>query len=499
MKRSPTIQAIYIFLTLMAVFVGCFFVWGQALLLRPFWMDEVHSWLLISDPDLSHAMDALRKGADYNPPGYYLFARAFHTVVPLTEHNLRVLSAILTIGTATGLALVFARRMTWIAAVGSSLLVCSQSLVILQSTEARFYALWLCLLTWFCLLLTMNGQKRRLPLSLGLFILATSIAGTHYFGIISVGLACGAYVVAERFTKQSIIRASIPLLASVITVGACLPILKGQKAALTAPTWVKPATLETAASYVTQFFPSLLILVAFGVWLVGFLLKQKPPEHFEEPTADDTAPRPTAAASTDLLVFGSLLLMPVVLIGFSMAVQPALVNRYAIAGCLWLVPLFSMLLKTEEMKKSCLVLLAGCLLFAFAVKRGSATWEFNLKRSTELAQHLDEIPHGKIVLFEDRIDYWLLQHRTPNENWFQLDFKSATNDELTNLRTVQRDVGRAIQPLYPGRFPMKSVQDCESIDFYLVPYRDRTPQSAITSSGRQFLPFNASVFRVLRD
>lgn len=504
MKRSVMMQPAVIAFTITVIFVCSFAIWGQTLLLRPFWMDEVHSWLLISDPDVNHALNALRRGADYNPPVYYLVARAFHSVVPLTEHNLRVLSGLLTIGTSIGLALVFARRMTWLAAVGSSLLICSQSLVILQSTEARFYALWLCLLTWFCLLLTSHDGKQKVVRIVLLSVLAASIAGTHYFGIISVGLACVAFAAANRFRSQSIVRAIIPFGAAVVAVACCLPLLRGQKAALTAATWVKPATLESAVGYVTQFFPALLLLVAGAVWLAGVLLRPVNNENAEgdtERVVDSAAPSDTFSRNSDLFVFGSMLLMPLILIAFSVVVQPATVNRYAVAATVWLVPVISWLLKTTdgESKKSVLVFVAGCLMFAIGVRQGSATWNFNLTRQRQLASDLEDVPDDQIVLFENRIDYWLAQHRSPQKMWFQLDFESADADGLTNLRIVQRDVGRAIQPLYPGRFPMKTVHDVSETDFYLVPYPDRDPQSAIVETERTVSELNGCVKKVLAE
>ena len=64
---------------------------GQRLLTRPLWMDEIHSWLLISDADVGHAMSALADGADYNPPTYYLVARSLAVFGPITEYRLRLL------------------------------------------------------------------------------------------------------------------------------------------------------------------------------------------------------------------------------------------------------------------------------------------------------------------------------------------------------------------------------------------------------------------------
>lgn len=487
MKRSGISQSLLIAVVLSVIFTATYAAFGHTLLLRPFWMDEVHSWLLISDPDASHAVQSLQQGADYNPPVYYFVARAFSSVVTLNEHNLRMLSALLILSAAIGLAMVFARRMTWLAAVGCSLLLCSQEIVVLQSTEVRFYALWLSLLTWFCVLLTTGIRRFQSGQWVALALLAALIAGTHYFGVISVGIASMAFVVVRRFQNEAIIRAAIPMVAAVCVVAFCLPLLSGQKAVLTAPTWVKPATFERSGAYVTQFFPMMLLLVSAAIWLVGLLLSRSESNNASQNETGrmsrDSQPG-SLASSDDLFVFGSLLLMPLVLIIFSIVIQPALVNRYAVAACLWLVPVLTLLLKTMETRKSVLVLVAGCVMFAFAVRHGSATWDFNLQESQELTEQLKLIPDGEVVLFENRIDFWMLQHRGPHQSWYQLDFETSEESGVSNLRLVQRDVGRAIQPLYPDRFPMKSLEECSGKSVYIVPYEDKDPHRVVVTSGR---------------
>lgn len=493
MKDSELGQAVTMAVILSVIFVVSYAVFGHTLLLRPFWMDEVHSWLLISDADPLHALQSLQHGADYNPPVYYAVARIFSWLAPLSEHNLRVLSVLLVLSTAIGLALVFDRHMKMPASIGCSLLICSQELVILQSTEARFYALWLALLTWFCFGLTTGKRSFQAIQLTVLSVLAAMTAGTHYFGIISIGLVCCAFVVARRFEKRAMVRAGIPFAAAVLAVACCLPLLSGQKAALTSATWVTAADFERSSDYVIQFFPRMLLLVAFAIWLVGFFLKSSKSSGENLPVTaallkdgvvGAAEPASDKVPPDALIVFGSLLLMPLVLIIFSVVVQPALVNRYAIVGCLWLVPVLTLLLHTGETRKSILVLVAGCVMFSFGVRHGSATWDYNLKNSQQLTEQIRQLPNGAIVLFEDRIDYWMLQHKDPHQTWYQLDFEVPADSEMSNLRLVQRDVGRVIQPLYPDRFPMRSVSEFEGQDVYLIPYEGEQAGEAVTKTKR---------------
>ncbi|MEP3479128.1 MAG: hypothetical protein ABJZ55_07780 [Fuerstiella sp.] len=498
MKGSELGQAVVIAVVLSVVFVVSYAVFGHTLLLRPLWMDEVHSWLLISDPDPIHALRSLQQGADYNPPVYYAVAKVFTWIVPLNEHNLRALSALLVLSTAIGLALVFDRHMKMPASIGCALLICSQELMILQSTEVRFYALWLALLTWFCFGLTTGKRSLKAVQYTLLSVFAALTAGTHYFGIISIGLVCAAFVAARKFEKDALVRAGIPFATAVITVACCLPLLSGQKAALTSETWVTAADSERMFAYVSQFFPRMLLLVSFAIWLMGFFLRSSDPDAAQMATeeSDSSGRLPEDHVPPDaMFVFGSLLLMPVVLIVFSLVVQPALVNRYSIVSCLGLVPVLAFLLKTGERRKSILVLVAGCVMFAWAVRSGSATWDHKFQSTQQLTEELQQLPETKVVLFEDRIDYWMMQHKDPHSNWYQLDFEFHPTDDVANLRIVQRDVGRAIERVYPNRFPLKSLTEFEGQDVFLVPYQNQQPFKNLLSAKRTLTKVGDRIFK----
>lgn len=490
---------------LVVVFGVCFALFGGTLLNRPFWMDEIHSWLLITDPDAFHALKALGEGADYNPPVYYALARVFSAVAGLSETTLRIFSLLLSWGTAVVLAIVFRRQMTWWSAVGASLFVCSQSLFILQTTEVRFYALWLFLLSAFCCLLTAAPSQKAGIRHLGLCVLASLIAGTHYFGIISIGIVCTAHAVNNRLRRANLIPAGLPVIAAVVTVACCLPLLAGQKEALTAATWVKPPTLDSATKFLRQFFPGIILLTAGAVWLSGKVFKPSSAQHPQSPSShSDTGSQNQLSSKSgpwlrqEDAVFGSLLFMPVALIIFSYAVQPALVNRYASVGTLWLVPVLSRLLPALDIRKSLLVFAAGSLLFAFAVRHGSATWDYNLKPQQQLADSVNSIPKGTPVLFEDRVDYWMLQKQQTSEDWNLLDFDTPPTDDLAVLRIVQRDVGRAVQRHYPNRYRMKSVRDVSQPVFYVVPYRGKAPRREWLPQQSTLTNVNKHVFKVQR-
>lgn len=449
---------------------------GRSLLSRPLWMDEIHSWLLITDGDVGHAMSALADGADYNPPTYYLVARSLAVFGPITEYRLRLLSLFFAAATAMAIYLILSRRFTPTAALGATLLTVSHQLFVLQSTEGRFYALWICLLMWYCWLLT---KPVRMPSSgaiqpwiqrIGLGLLGVAICTTHYFGIISVGLVTTVWAISQRKDRSSIFQAVGLLTCCAIAVACCLPMLSGQKAALTCATWVKPPTFDSSLDYILQFLPMLPLGISIAAAVAGWFSRQQPLPDSEEEVEQIT---PTAWGHENTVLLASML-MPFVLIVFSWIVQPALVNRYAIVATTAMVPIYVWLLSraTEAIQNTCVGIAA--FMVAFAVHNGGQTWEFNLLDQLSLQQSLNKLPANEVVIFEDRIDFWLLQHRQKSIQhtaWYQADFEKHDLVRPSNLRTVQRDVGRRTQKWYPNRFPMKPLQSLTELDqFVVVPY-----------------------------
>ena len=119
---------------------------GTVSLHRPLWMDEVHSWILITDVDAAHSLRALSDGADYNPPVYFLFARMLDLLPGgVTEFSLRLLSAGIMTTAIVFTCLTLMRSFS----PGTSLIavipIAAHPLVVDQFAEVRFYPLW-CLL-----------------------------------------------------------------------------------------------------------------------------------------------------------------------------------------------------------------------------------------------------------------------------------------------------------------------------------------------------------------
>ena len=461
-------------LLLLVIFAAAWSGFGQRLLTRPLWMDELHSWLLITDSNADHAMSALADGADYNPPTYFLVARCLAVFGPVTEYRLRMLSLFFTAATALAVYLIFSRRYTAAASVGATLFAAGHQLMVLQSTETRFYALWVCLLMWYCWLLTkqVDGTKQQWVQRIALAVLAAAICTTHYFGVISVGLVTVAWIFCNRRSREAVIVGGGLIACCIVAVACCLPMLQGQRAALTCSTWVKPPTIASSVDYMWQFLPMIPFGLCCGAAFAGWISRQQP--DYKE--TGETKPSFSEWTSENTTLVG-LMLMPFVLIAFSWFVQPALVNRYATVAVFGMTPVYVWLLSraTEAIQNTCVGIAA--FLICLSVHSAEETWDFNLQKHYVLQQRLAELPEDQVVVFEDRIDFWLLNHLQNEEHqpsWYQADFEADDLRRPSNLRTVQRDVGRRTEKWFPNRFPMKPMTDLARIEeFVVVPYVDK--------------------------
>ena len=311
---------------------------GLDLLTRQMWMDEVHTWLIVTDPDIGHAMTALSRGADYNPPTYYLLLRLFTSITAATPQAMRTFSLL---AMACGLGCVGAllrRRFSTLAAICGCATIGMQPLIIQQATEARFYSAWFALVAMFCLARShctvvergeanLRGGSRLVQL-LVQSALAAMICTVHYFGVISLGLVFLVDALNEiRVPAVSAANLSassksgvkhrarlvlwcVPYAAGVLAVAGCIGFYLGQRSSLTVATWISPPTIAKVKMFALEFLPVIPIGLAALGWVLSGGLEEhasQTPQTAGEARADDR--------QLSLLIAG--LGMPVILILFS--------------------------------------------------------------------------------------------------------------------------------------------------------------------------------------
>jgi len=457
---------------------------GRYLLRRQLWMDEIHSWLLIQEPQTQRSLQALADGVDYNPPTYILLARQLHYLPGgITELSLRRLSLSLMILALIGIFALLNRRFPLLVCVSAVLMMASSVHLIHQSVEIRFYPLWCAACAWLCVALDIQVMQKpwlqRLS-NIAAVLLAGVITTTHYFGILSLGLICvGAMFVPNLSSLRRRMIAVVALTGGLCLVG-CLPFLIGQRAALTRATWVSPATVDDSIGFLTAMFPLIPATICGVAFLISLTLN-RPKQQDTHPVvlAEDVRTSSSAhavgAIARQLAPCLFLALMPLVIVLLSWTVQPALVPRYAVTGVLGFGAVFAILLSRCGLRLQMLMVVVSGAVFLQAVAFCSNQWRREIDQARDdLAQQLQLLPADGPIVFEDRAVSMPVLHLHP-ELLARCSLVDFTDDQLSGdspLRTVQRDVGRRIAQWYP-EYRMRTLRSLvDEPRFYVVPYKE---------------------------
>lgn len=443
---------------------------GSLLMTRKLWMDEVHSWLIVTDKSTSHAMLALADGADFNPPSWFLVTRAISGLAGSpSEKFMRVLSLVWMLSTVAGLYMMLSRLFDWKVSLAAVILTASHPLIIHQSTEIRFYGFWCACVVWLCCVLQWDPEsstKRRLQwlLIVGFSLLT---ATSHWFGILSLGLVALPLVIRQNKDERGYARALVMLASGMTGVCACLPFLYGQKAAISRPTWISPATVSDSLQFLNYLFPAWQILLCGAAAAVGIMLARK--------AMVEEAVRTLPEKSVELLPCLSLALMPLLIVLVAWILQPSLVARYAIVGVIGLTPVFAVLLHQADRKLQYVMVVLSLAGYSNAVLGYGKQWNDEQRYQVSLLQQLRACPDNSTVIFEDRIAWMPLKHHYPQlaSEYRLADFNDSDLTQDSALRIVQRDAGRRIEKWYP-EYRMQSLETLTGqSDFYVVPYPDQ--------------------------
>ena len=492
---------------------------GSYLLSRHLWMDEIHSWILVSDPDTGHAIRALADGVDFNPPTWFLAMRMLSFPSSVTEFKLRVVSLLWMLLALAGLYRLLLLRFSGATSRIAVLLTAAHPLLIHHSTEIRFYGFWCASVLWLCNCLLWEPEsawQRRLQRILNA-LLTLSVVTCHYFGILSLGLVTLPLLLRWKANRRVARPARFAIGIGCVGLLTCLPFLTGQRAALTRPTWISPPTITDSLLFLQTLFPVWQI----GLCLAGYLISRAVISRTTEPEASKRGsrgyavdlsvewpgPKKTATRATasdfDRCLWPclSLSLMPAVIVVVSWCVQPALVTRYAIVGLAGFAPLFAILLDCCVPVLRRTILICALLGYGHSVASCVADCKSNDRENEQLIAELSSCPSDEVIVFEDRIVWMAALHCCPElaGRCVLADFTETQLSLDSSLRIVQRDVARRIAQWYP-RYSIRSLASLNRLHaFCVVPYHGGTAYNLKYPSN--FLPERTSraVYRFVRN
>ena len=467
---------------------------GRYLLQRQMWMDEVHSWLLIKEPDPERSLRALADGVDFNPPTYLVLARQLQYLPGgVTELGLRWFSLSLMLLAMVGVFVVLHRRFPLLICIAATLMMVSNVHLVHQSAEIRFYPLWCAACAWLCVVLDVRTHQpvywQRIN-NMAAVLLAGIITTTHYFGILSLGLIClGAMLVPERSRSRRWLIV-LTALTGILCLAGCIPFLIGQRAALTRATWISPATVSDSIGFLTAILPVIPLIVCGAAVLVTLALEKS---EKQEQRASSLLVDELRSLAPCLM----LTLMPLVIVLVSWTVQPALVTRYAVTGVLGFGTVFAMLMSRSGIRLQLVLVVASGAFLLRQVATCGNQWQEVDQRRDALVNQLQNLPSEGPIIFEDRTISMPVLHSHPEllSRCALVDFSDDQLSQDSRLRAVQRDVGRRILKWYPD-YAMRSLNSLsDEQTFYVVPYTESQTASLEWPVGFRVTHVSATVDR----
>ncbi len=464
------------------------------LLTRNLSLDEIITEMLVVDPNVRHSLRAIIGGLDTNPPAYHLLLRPFRLLIARrTEIGLRIFSVFAAIIALIGLYVNLRQVYGPLIALAAVLAVWSHPLLQRCAFEGRMYTPWLAAVVWFSYLLSRSWSSPA-DLSVHILLACTAVLTCmlHTLGPLSLGLVLGAHLVFNDFQPWSghaLMWASVGL---ILFVG-WIPVLWKQNVA-NPVTWVSPASRRNVASLARAVVipPHIATVLLLSGGFAAFLRVSSPLNSLGEGLTD-------AAALAGL---AGLLVMPLALAVLSYAVEPLLVDRYAMPAVVGFAPAIAAVI--APLAPFWMVLLSGALMTIGASHLQSLRaryWERD-KLTAELIDAIHRHTGESPVFFETLHELSVVSRYTepPSRRYVALDFDDDAPDAGEVVRVSTRNQKRMISMYYGSvtLIPWHAVRTLPelyvvpststSLDRELVELEKRYPEFAV-------IPLQAGLYR----
>lgn len=400
---------------------------------RYLWLDEIHTHLLVTDPELAHAASALADGADFNPPGLYLMLRGLDVLTGGGPISWRVAAVGSALAALLGIYLMVRQAVDRAAAAIAVIVVWSHPLVVFQAFEARFYAPWLAAAVWLAYSLAGYSREESGPFwRVAVAVCSVAVCLIHYFGVISLVLVTVAHLAFNWRSTRHRLQLLAALSAGPAALLGCIPLYLGQRASLSVPTWMPDPTWHSTLGFLHDvfLFPILAVMIAAAgrYFSAGAEFPQGSISGRLRPLAGLTG----------------LLFLPGVLIGLSYAAQPAMMGRYALPAIAAVGPVVALAARGMDRVRWSVVCVVLLLLGSYNL---AGVRQYMQTRDSEwdrLAAWLaSDYPHGA-VLFELRDDLYPMCQISPRlaGRFYFHDFPDAAPGWQSRRAIVERDVAR---------------------------------------------------------
>ena len=460
-----------------------------AMVTKPFWLDEVSTYLVAGTQSLPESIRRLAAGADSNPPTVFFLYRLVALVAGgLSPITARVVALACVVGALITVYLLLRDEFSpWPAAIGA-MAVWAQQVVMHAAFEARFYGPLL--LASGCLFLVLLRTVRREPTlvsAVSLALVSAVLCTIHYFGILTWAIAIGTVVRFGPGSRTATIRRLLPATAGPLALAACAPLYFGQRASITIPTWMPDLTAREAVRLLAIFFLTLPIAIALGCWVLIVVRSR---------LTGSPAARVTGRARWQPFSLGPLLLLtqaavPFALVAFSMLVQPATELRYWIAGTLAAAPVVAFVVSRGDTLVRWVATL-GMVAASVKTMWGEAhradafarRVHDDVRDATQLSRS------GKLVVTRLRDTLYPVLQQRPELDSHMAALDSTPFDSTNRFFIIERDLGRINHRVYGFGNLVTPAELSRRSSFYFIepqgggaPTSEEFPRHAIRRVG----------------
>ncbi|AKD54371.1 hypothetical protein [Spirosoma radiotolerans] len=432
------------------------------------WMDEVLSYLLISDPSIVHMNDALVSSMDQNPP---IFPNVYWVIGHLVSENPQFLRAVTVVTFAITIVLLYQYTTKLI---GNSVLnfvliatiVAFTYLNLSLSTQIRGYALFLLVsLGYFVIMHRLMASPNRVSLLVAFGLLALLMVFSHSFGLFYAA-ASGAFFAGLFLLSRDrryLLVLAVHALILVTWLLVWYPNFVIQTQAGKPHSWIPLPTFwsfftivgELAPSIsstlerksVFQILPILRFLVLIGLW-VYIALPRLTSHKFRELLRDQ--------AFTFYLLSGFMYLLPMAIsVGVSLFYRSVFISRYLWPGHLLviyqLVYAFYFFRSRWSIRPNRLVLITRLLPLYMLLLAGFIFYQ-NRKLTAFPSGVLAYLPQldKRYPVFVETADYFLpiWFHDKTTKIRYLLDWETAMNKSNILQATVEHKVLKSVREKY---------------------------------------------------
>lgn len=318
-------------LAMASLMLSCIFISSK----KYFWIDELFSFYLLSDPSFQHMMVAFSDKFTNVPPLYFILGWVWANVLGSSELSLRLFSSL---GISSACVIIwFTLRRTfnfWSTSIGTLLVFSISQVILYQNSEARMYGLFLAL----CSLgvLHYDSVNRSKKSSKSLIIAGVVIHGaivlTHLFGVFYSGAIVGALIFRDRYFKVFRLKLYLSLISSWFILIPYLPAFFHQADAGNPRGWIATPNLSDLISvYQLSSFSvlQLILLVLVAVFSLIFVFWERRGLRVR---GFQSILEKTSCETSLIILAWFLLVVPILVWIISRQIRPIFVDRYLISS-----------------------------------------------------------------------------------------------------------------------------------------------------------------------